>query len=127
MMKKYILLFILIFILFFMLTRGLLAQDFYVATTGSDSTGDGSLSNPWVTITNALDNVPDGSVILVWPGLYEGRIRLRGTFTTGVTVRSETPYLAKLRHTSTVITCYTGKGITLEGFDIAHTDSGALK
>jgi hypothetical protein len=125
MMRRYIVLFILVFILFFLLTRGLLAQDFYVATTGSDSTGDGSVSNPWATITNALDNVPDGSVILVKSGLYEGRIRLRGIFSNGVTVRSETPYLAKLRHTSTVITCFTGKGITLEGFDIAHSGSGA--
>jgi len=78
MMRKYYILFILVFILFFFLTQGLLAQDFYVATTGSASTGDGSNSNPWATITNALDNVPDGSVILVEPGLYEGHIRLRG-------------------------------------------------
>ena len=82
MMRKYYILFILVFILFFFLTQGLLAQDFYVATTGSDSTGDGSNSNPWATITNALDNVPDGSVVLVKPGLYEGHIRLRGIFPT---------------------------------------------
>ncbi len=118
--------FFLVFGLFLFLAQGLFAQDFYVSTTGSDSTGDGSLGNPWATITNALDNAPDdGSVILVQPGTYNGRIRLRGTFTNGITVKSQTPYQAKLRHTSTVITCYTAKGITLEGFDIAHTGSGA--
>lgn len=82
MMRKYYILFILVFILFFFLTQGLLAQDFDVATDGSDSTGDGSNSNPWATITNALDNVPDGSVVLVEHGLYEGHIRLRGIFPT---------------------------------------------
>ena len=98
---------------------------YYVATTGSDMTGDGSQPSPWATITKALDNVADGSIILVRPGTYNGRVRLRGTFPHGVIVRSEPPYQARLRHTSTVVTCFYGKGITLEGFDIAHNGPGA--
>ena len=41
---------------------------YYVATNGSDTTGDGSSGNPWATISHALDNnnVPDDSLILVW-------------------------------------------------------------
>ncbi len=98
---------------------------FYVATTGSDTGGDGSSANPWATITHALDSVPDGSTILVRAGTYNGRVRLRGTFSQGVTVRAETPYQARLRHTDTVVTCFYGQGITLEGFDIAHSGAGA--
>jgi hypothetical protein len=99
---------------------------YYVATDGSDASGDGSPSSPWATITHALDNVPGGSTILVRPGTYVGRVRLRGTFTQGVTVRSEVPYLARLRNNDRVITSYDGcQGITLEGFDIAHSGSGA--
>ena len=98
---------------------------FYVATTGNDTTGNGSSATPWATITHALDNVPDGSTVLVRPGTYNGRVRLRGTFAQGVTVRSETPYQARLRHTSTVVTSFSGQGITLEGFDIAHSGPGA--
>eukprot|EP01083_Nonionella_stella_P157542 511554_1 len=30
---------------------------YYVSTTGSDATGDGSQSNPWATIQNAQNNV----------------------------------------------------------------------
>ncbi len=30
-----------------------------------------------------------------------------------------------LRHDSTVVTCFYGQGITLEGFDIAHAGPGA--
>jgi hypothetical protein len=100
---------------------------YYVATDGVDASGGGTSENPWRTITYALDNVPDDSTILVRPGEYVGRTRLRGNFTQGVTIRSEIPYQARLRNTSDkVITSYDGcSGITLEGFDIAHGGSGA--
>lgn len=101
---------------------------YYVATLadgGSDETGNGTPTQPWATITHALDNVPDDSTILVRPGVYNGRVRLRGQFSQGVTIRSEIPYQAQLRHSDTVVTCFYGQGITLEGFDIAHTGSGA--
>lgn len=102
---------------------------FYVATDGSDDTGDGSSSNPWETITFALDSVPDGSLILVKPGVYDGRVRLRGTFPSGVTVRSEIPYQAVLQNNDRVITAYEHpngvEGITIEGFEIRHDGPGA--
>ncbi|MDY6878093.1 MAG: choice-of-anchor Q domain-containing protein [Chloroflexota bacterium] len=102
---------------------------YYVATDGHDDTGDGSVSNPWATITHALDSVSDGSTILVRPGTYTGRVRLRGTFAQGVTVRSEVDYQARLRRDGTVVTAYTHssgcQGITMEGFDIAHDGPGA--
>jgi hypothetical protein len=104
---------------------------FYVATNGSDSTGDGSVVKPWATIQQALRSVPDGALILVRPGVYTGRLRLLSyrpdvTFTKGVTLRSETPYAAQLRASdNTVVTCYEEcHGITMEGFDIAHLDPG---
>ncbi|MHC4105701.1 MAG: hypothetical protein ACYSR9_12230 [Planctomycetota bacterium] len=102
-----------------------LDQAFYVAPDGDDVSGDGSLSKPWAGITHALDNVPDGVSITVLPGTYSRRVRLRGVFDQGVTVRSGTPYQARLRHNATVVTCYYGKGITLEGFDIAHSGPGS--
>ncbi|MCI5165655.1 MAG: hypothetical protein D3903_06050 [Candidatus Electrothrix sp. GM3_4] len=105
------------------------AATFHVDTAGNNTTGTGSSSAPWATITHALDNVPDDSIIEVHPGTYTGRIRIRGTFVQGVTVRSQIPYRAKLRHTGTVITAYNHSngvsGITLEGFDIAHSASGS--
>ncbi|MEM6793562.1 MAG: hypothetical protein AAF725_06240 [Acidobacteriota bacterium] len=70
---------------------------FFVTTTGSDATGDGSQGAPWATIENAVNSVPDESLILVGPGLYSGPIRIEGRF---------------------------ARGITLEGFDIAHSGPG---
>jgi hypothetical protein len=105
------------------------AQTFYVATNGVDAAGGGTSANPWATITFALDNVPDGSLVLVRAGTYNGRIRIRGNFATGVTVRSEQRYQARLRHTDTVLTIYNDSaeiaGIAIEGFDIAHAGPGA--
>jgi hypothetical protein len=109
------------------------AQTFYVATTGNDSTGNGSLANPWATIGGALgrlhDNNIDGATVLVRPGTYTGRQSLVGTFAQGVTVRSEVPYQARLRHSSQTVVAYVNNrgasGIILEGFDIAHSGAGA--
>jgi len=104
-------------------------QTFYVASTGVDVPAGGALAAPWATITYALDRVPDGSLILVRPGLYSGRIRIRGSFAQGVTVRSEVPYQARLRADQAVLTIFNDnaniEGITIEGFDIAHSGPGA--
>jgi hypothetical protein len=110
-------------------TSALAQQTFYIATNGSDQTGNGSQALPWATITFALDTVPDTSLILVKPGQYNGRIRIRGNFAQGVTVRSEVPYQARLRANEAVLTIYNDnaniEGISIEGFDIAHTAAGA--
>lgn len=112
------------------LSHGVKAQQtFYVATNGVDNPGNGTSAAPWATITYALDRVPDSSLILVRPGTYTGRIRIRGTFSQGVTIRSEQPYQARLRASEAVLTIYNDnadiEGITIEGFDIAHTGAGA--
>ncbi len=96
---------------------------FYVAVGGSDAANGAELT-PWATIEHAVSTVPDGSVVLVKPGTYSGRIRMDRRFAQGIVVRSEMPYLARLRHAGTVITIYTGEGIAIEGFDIAHSGPG---
>jgi hypothetical protein len=120
----------LLFLLVHLAAPAALAQtSFYVATTGTDQPSGGSQAQPWRTITYALDRVPDGSLILVEPGTYTGRIRIRGNFAQGVTVRSRLPYQARLRAAETVLTVFNDaadiSGITIEGFDISHTGAGA--
>ena len=100
---------------------------YFVASDGSDISGDGSQDAPWASISHAINNVPDGSLILVAPGDYDGQVRLDRAFSQGVIVRSQIPYQARLRHSgSQVVVCFYGQHITLEGFDIAHsTDNTA--
>jgi hypothetical protein len=101
------------------------ANTFFVAANGSDAPANGSAAAPWATIGYAITRVPDGSTILVRPGEYRGLVRLDASFTQGVTVRSEVPYQARLRNNAQVVISYNGQGITLEGFDIAHSGPGA--
>ncbi|MEM7336318.1 MAG: fibronectin type III domain-containing protein [Chloroflexota bacterium] len=102
---------------------------FYVATNGSDSTGDGSNGNPWATIEHAVASVGDNSTILVKPGTYNGRQQITGNFAQGVTIQSETPYQAILQNNDRVIVVYGSggdvSGITIEGFEIRHTGAGS--
>lgn len=98
---------------------------FYVATDGDDRLGDGSVGQPWLTISHAVLAVPDGATILVRPGTYIGEVSLRGQFAEGITIRAEIPYQTQLRHSSTVVTCFFAQGISLEGFDIAHLGEGS--
>ena len=98
---------------------------FYVALEGDDRLGDGTRARPWATISHAVRRVPDGATITVAPGVYHGRVDLVGRFAEGITIRAERSYQSALRHTDTVVTIFYAQGITLEGFDIAHTGPNA--
>lgn len=105
------------------------SAELWVASDGSDATGDGSAGNPWATITHAVDNAVDGDEVLVRPGLYSGRQQLRREFDVPVVVRSEVPYAAKLRHDAgAALIAFTARNVVIEGFDIAHApdNAGAL-
>lgn len=102
------------------------AETRYVSPTGDDDEGNGSIGSPFATITRALDASTGGDTVIVQEGLYTGRVRIRGTFDPPVLVRSEPPYRARLRSSdSTVVTVYDAIGVTMDGFDIAHSGPGA--
>lgn len=45
--------------------------EYYVATTGNDGSGDGSIGNPWLTVQKAFNTVPlNGSIINMRGGTY---------------------------------------------------------
>lgn len=46
------------------------AQTIHVATTGNDTTGDGTLASPFATVDAALTGVIPGDTIVLRPGIY---------------------------------------------------------
>jgi hypothetical protein len=43
----------------------------YVATTGNDTTGDGTLGNPWLTLTKAETGSSDGDTVNIGAGTFQ--------------------------------------------------------
>ena len=47
------------------------AVDYYVATTGNDTTGDGSIGNPWLTPAHGAASVSTGDTLYIRGGTYD--------------------------------------------------------
>jgi hypothetical protein len=67
---------------------------YYVRTTGSDLTGNGTNSAPWLTIKKALATVPSGAIVMIGDGTYaedsgSGNLSLNRQFTDWVTFQAE--------------------------------------
>jgi hypothetical protein len=48
------------------------AQSYYVSTTGSDTSGNGSIAAPWATIAHASTEAGPGATVHVAAGVYDG-------------------------------------------------------
>jgi len=90
----------------------------YVATTGDDSTGDGSQGSPFATITKAITEVEFGGTINVVAGTYTEdltigkRVTLQGAGSGSVTVTG----------THTITT----DNVTVDGFTFGRVDDGVI-
>lgn len=64
-----------------------IAAEYYVSTTGNDTTGNGSISTPYQTIQHVLDNVAaSGDTITLRGGTYNENVRIRNA---NMTLRSK--------------------------------------
>ena len=65
-----------------------LAAEYYVSTTGDDTTGSGSITSPYRSIQHVLDNVVvSGDTIILRSGTYSENIRIRKA---NITIKSMT-------------------------------------
>jgi len=63
------------------------AAEYYVSTTGNDTTGNGAISTPYQTIQHVLDNVAaSGDTITLRGGTYNENVRIRNA---NMTIRSK--------------------------------------
>lgn len=69
-------------------------QELYVATTGSDTTGDGTTNRPYASVQHAASLAVPGTAVVVAPGVYPGGTYLsdlEGTPTAPIWIRGATP------------------------------------
>ena len=63
------------------------AAEYYVSTTGDDTTGNGAITTPYQTIQHVLDNVAaSGDIITLRGGTYNENVRIRNA---NMTIRSK--------------------------------------
>ena len=58
------------------------SPDNYVSTTGSDTMGDGSETNPYATIQKAIDETLKGFTVYVQPGTYNEKLSVNKDYLT---------------------------------------------
>lgn len=73
---------------------------YYVATTGNDSTGDGSIGTPWRTIQKGCDNLSAGDTLYIRAGTYHEQVNMERSGTSGSRI---------------TIKAYTGETVVLDG------------
>jgi hypothetical protein len=77
------------------------ATDYYVSTIGNDSSGAGSITNPWATIAHASSYAKPGTTIHVAAGIYTGSF---DTYASG-TPSAYITYQATTSDFSAPVTC----------------------
>ncbi|MDR1879147.1 MAG: T9SS type A sorting domain-containing protein [Bacteroidales bacterium] len=102
-------------------------SSYYVSPSGNDNTGDGTSSNPWATVGEAIKqsyqtDSNGGFEILVAPGDYPALGYITQRFKNPVLVRAQTPYRSTLNKVN--ITShragylFQAKNIIIAGFEI---------
>lgn len=98
----------------------------YVATNGSDITGDGSAAKPWATLGAAAEKAPDGSTVIVRDGVYTTPSYIKRQFSNFVVFRAEHPYKAVLKASGAVtLYIYNGAYMEFTNFEITRGDPGS--
>jgi hypothetical protein len=103
--------------------------DAYVSTSGSDSTGDGSMANPWRTVQYGVNNVCAGGTVHVAEGTYqenvviaEGPVTLLGGYQSGTWVRDTSVYVTTVDGGNAwyTISIIDAAGTVIDGFAITN-------
>ncbi len=119
--------------IFAIVVAGAYADDYYVATTGSDTTGDGSSGNPWQTVAHALSwistndpgSVVDPHTIYIAAGTYDSSIgeSYPLTMQSYVSLSGDdeaTTILDAENNEYHVIYCYSANNFTIENLTITR-------
>lgn len=89
----------------------------YVAITGNDSTGNGSISLPYRTVQKGVDVAIAGKTVIVLPGNYDEYVvtKASGTTNSPITITSQNTYAARVKQ----FRINNHQYITISGFQVA--------
>lgn len=109
------------------------ATTWYVATTGNDSTGDGSSGNPWLTLQKCHNSAASGDTCIIQAGTYTtaSTSQFVSISKSNLTFQSETPQGAKLNGQSNLtFTAFDvttgGNGLTVKDFEMYGFSGAAV-
>ncbi len=74
-MRHYLAVAVLLLLCLALLSGSAFARDWFVATSGNDSTGDGTIGNPYATLGVAFDAAQPGDTVQLRAGSYAGMWR----------------------------------------------------
>jgi len=100
----------------------------YVATTGSDTSGDGTNNNPFATIQHAINIIPKdlggyAAIINVADGTYNEDIRILGFYGGEIYVRTSTPNtLSQNTKINTIYVKNCNALVSVSGFQLLGTN-----
>ncbi len=124
-MRRYLAVAALLLLCLALLSGSACARDWFVATNGNDSTGDGTISNPYATPQTAFTQTQPGDTVQIRSGTYTGGITVwGGGYKSGapgspITVRAYDGYLtAHIGRLALQPVSY----LNFEGLDVAMSD-----
>ncbi len=111
-------------IIFLLFNANIFANNYYVASNGSDS-GSGSQRSPWLNIQHAVDIAYPGDTVIVESGIYKERVISNKSGTS-----SSAKIVIKSSPRRTAIVCgfnISHNYIRIEGFQITNDITGEIK
>ena len=124
-MRKYLAVAVLLLLCLALLSGSAGARDWFVSTSGNDSTGDGTINNPYATPQTAFTQTQPGDTVQIRAGTYSGGITVwGGGYKSGapgapITVRAYDGYLtAHIGRLALQPVSY----LNFEGLDVAMDD-----
>jgi hypothetical protein len=116
--------------LLWLATSAASAATYYVATTGSDSAGDGSTGKPFKTIGAGLNKMASGDTLIVKAGVYQDKANFinprinkvpNGAPGKYTTIMAETPYSVRIKNTAALdyydnLVLLEGSYVRVDGF-----------
>lgn len=116
-----------IFILLSFVSNDVFAgRNLYVATSGSDLSGDGSIGTPWKTIGYGIGRLLAGDTLIVGNGIYSGKGNFirnipSGTSQSYTTIKAESPFSVRINR-GTDDLGYTDSPLIIEANSYVHVE-----